>query len=213
MVFSHSVISDSLRPHGLQYTRLPCPSVSPRVCSNSCPLSQWCHPTMSSSVAALSSSFHSFPASGCFPMSRLFTPGGQSFGASTSASVLLMNIQGWFPLGLTGLIFLQSKGLSRVFSSTTVWKHQFFSISLLYGPTLTSIHDYWKNHRFDYMTFVGRVMSLLFNMLSRFVIVFLSRSKSLSVSWIQSLSTVILELKKIKSIFTYYTRLQSIFTC
>ena len=120
-------VSDSLRPHGLQHTRLPCPSPSPRACSNSCPSSQWCHPTISSSVASFSSCPQSFPASGSFPMSGLFASGGQSIGASASASVLLMNIQGWFPWGLTDLISLQSKGLSRVFSSTTIWKHQFFS--------------------------------------------------------------------------------------
>ena len=104
---------------------LPCPSVSPTVCSNSCPLSQWCHPTISSSVVPFSSCLQSFPASGSFPMSQLFALGAQSIGAS--ASVLSLKSQGWFPLGLTGLISLLSKGLSRVFSSTTVWKHQFFS--------------------------------------------------------------------------------------
>ena len=119
--------SDSLWPHGLQHTSLPCPPLSPRVCSNSCPLSQWCHPTFSFSVVPFSSCLRSFPASGSFPMSRLFTSGSQSIGASASASIFPMNIQGWLPLGLTGWISLQSKGLSRVFSSTTVWKHQFFS--------------------------------------------------------------------------------------
>ena len=110
----------------LQHTRLPCPSPSPRVCSNSCPLIQWCHPTTSSSIAHFFFCPQSFPATGSFPASWLFTSGGQSIGASASASVLPMNIQGWFPLGLTGLIPLQSKGLSRVFSSTTVQEHQFF---------------------------------------------------------------------------------------
>ena len=124
--FSRSVMSNSLQPHGLQHTRLPCPSPSPRACSNSCPLSQWCHPNISSSVVPFSFCFQSFPASGSFPMSRLFASDGQSIGASASASALPMNIQGWFPLGLTGLILL-SKGLSRVFSSTIVWRHQFFS--------------------------------------------------------------------------------------
>ena len=127
LLFSLQVLSDSLRPHGLQHIRLPCPSLSPGVCSNSCPLSQWCHPTISSSVACFSSCLQSFPASGSFPMSQLFTSGGQSIGVSASASVLPMNIQGWFPIELTGLISLQSKGLSRVFSNTTVQKHQFFS--------------------------------------------------------------------------------------
>ena len=125
--FSHSVMSDSLWPHGLQHARLPCPSPTPGACSNSCPLSQWCHPTISSSVAPFSSHLRSFPASGTFPMSQFFASGGQSIGASASASVLPMNIQSWFPLGLTGLISLQSKELSRVFSSTIAWKHQFFS--------------------------------------------------------------------------------------
>ena len=126
LLFSHSVMSDSLQPHGLQYIRLPCPSPSPRVCSKSHPLSQWCHPTISSSVTPFSSCLQSFPASGSFPMSRLFISGGQSIGASASASVLPMNIQDWFPLGMTGLISLKSKGLSRVFSSTKIQKHQFF---------------------------------------------------------------------------------------
>jgi len=127
LLFSGSVVSHSLQLHGLQHTRLPCPSVSPRVCSNSCPLSQWCHPAISPSVIPFSSCPQSFPASGSFQMSRHFAPGGQSIEASASASVLPMNIQSWFPLGLTGLISLLSKRLSRVFSSTTVWKHQFFS--------------------------------------------------------------------------------------
>ena len=126
LFFSHSVLFNYLQSHGLQQTRLPCPSQSPGVCSNLCPLSQWCHPTISSSVTPFSSCPPSFPASGSFPLSQLFPWGGQSIGASASASVLPMNIQGWFPLELTGLISLQSKGLSRVFSSTTVQKHQFF---------------------------------------------------------------------------------------
>ena len=128
--FSHLVMSDSLRPHGLQHTRLPCPSTTPGACSNSCPLSQWCHPTISSSVVPFFSRLQSFPASGSFPMSQLFTAGGQSIGASTSESVLPVNIQGLFPLGLTGLISLKSKGLSRVFSNSTVQKHQVFRIQL-----------------------------------------------------------------------------------
>ena len=125
MLFSHSVMSNSLWPHGLQHTRLPCPSPSSIVCSNSCPLRQWCYPTISCSVSPFSY-LQSFPASGSFPMSCLFASGGQSIGDSASASVLPMNIQGRFPLGLTGLISLQSKGHSRVFSNTTVQKHQFF---------------------------------------------------------------------------------------
>ena len=125
--FSPSVVSNSLWSHGLQHTRLLCPSPTPGVHLNSCPLSQWWHPTISSSVVLFSSCPQSFPASGSFPMSRLFASGGQSIGASASASVLPMNIQDWFPLGWTGLIALLSKGLSRLFSSTTIWKHQFFS--------------------------------------------------------------------------------------
>ena len=115
--------------HGLQHARLPCPSPTPGVCSNLYPSSWWCHPTISSSVIPFSSCPQSFPASRSFQMSQFFTSGGQSIGVSASASVLLMNIQDWFPLGWTGLI-LQSKGLSRVFSNTTVQKHQFFSAQL-----------------------------------------------------------------------------------
>ena len=128
--FSHSVVSDSLRPHGLQHARLSCPSPTPRAYSNSCPLSWWCHPTISSSVVPFSSHFQSFPASGSFPLSQFFASGGQSIGVSASASVLPMNIQDWFPLGWTGWISLHSKGFSRVFSNTTVQKHQFFFAQL-----------------------------------------------------------------------------------
>ena len=123
LLFCHQLVSDSLRPHGLQHDKLPCPSLSPGVVSNSCPLSQWCHPTISSSVTSLSPCPQSFPASGSFPISQFFTSSGQSIGASASVSILPMNIWGWFPLGLTGLISLQSEGLSRVFSSITVQKH------------------------------------------------------------------------------------------
>ena len=126
LFFSHTVMSNSLRPHGLQHTKLLCPSISPRVCSKSCPLSQWCHPTISSSVTAFSSCPQSFPVSVSFPTSQLFTSGGQSIGASASASDLPVNIQGWFPLGVIAFISLQSKGLTRVFSSTTVRKCQSF---------------------------------------------------------------------------------------
>ena len=124
---SVTVVFDSLWPHGLQHASLPCPSPSPRACSNSCPLSQWCHPTISSSVVPFSSCLQSSLASGTFPMSQFFTSGGQNIGASALASILPMNFQDWFPLGLTGLISLLSKGLSRVFYNTTVQKHQFFS--------------------------------------------------------------------------------------
>ena len=138
--FSCSVLSDFLQPHGLQHTRPPCPSLTPRACSNSCPSSWWCHPTISSSVIPFSSCLQSFPASGSFPMSQFFISSGQSIGASASASVLPMNIQDGLLLRLTGLVSLKSKGLSRVLSNTTVQKHQFFGTQIL-----TSIHDYWKN--------------------------------------------------------------------
>ena len=144
--FSHSVMSHSLWPHEPQYARPPCPSPTPEVHPNPCSLSQWCHPTISSSFIPFSSHLQSFPASGSFPMSQFFTLGGQSIGVSASASVLPMNIQDWFPLGWTGLILL-SKGLSRVFSNTTVQKHHFFGAQL--SSWSTSVHDYWKNHSFD----------------------------------------------------------------
>ena len=123
--FSRSVVSDSLWPRGLQYTRLPCPSPTPRACSNSCPLNWWCHTTISSSVVPFSSCLQSFPAWGSFPMSQFFASGGQRFGVSALASVFPMNIQDWFPIGLTGLISLLSRGFSRDFSSSTGQKHQF----------------------------------------------------------------------------------------
>ena len=126
LLFHCSVMSNSLQPHGLQQARLPCLLLSPGVCSNSCSLSRWCYPTISSSVTPFSSCLQSFPATGSFQMSWLFTSGGQSTGASASASVLPVYIQGWFPLGLTSLISCESKGLSRGFSST-IHKHQFFS--------------------------------------------------------------------------------------
>ena len=125
--FSPSIMSGSLQPHGLHHARLPCPSPTPGVYSNSCPLSWWCHPTISSSVVPFSSHFQSFPASGSFLMSQFFASGGQSIGISASTSVLPMNIQDWFLLGWTHWISLLSKGLSRVFSNTTVHKHQFVS--------------------------------------------------------------------------------------
>ena len=127
--FSWSIVFDALQPHGLQHTRLPWPSPTPKACSNSCPSSQWCHPIISSSVIPYSSCLQSFPESGSFVMSQLFTSGSQSIGASASASVLPTNIQDWFPLGFTCLISLRSKGLTRVFSNTTVQKHQVFLYS------------------------------------------------------------------------------------
>ena len=120
----------TLQPHGLQQSRLPCPSPTPGACSNSCPSSQWCHPTISFSVVPFSSCLQSFPASGSFPMRQFFASSGQSIGVSASASVLPMNIQDWFPLGWTGWISLQSKGLLRVFSNTIVQKHRFFGAQL-----------------------------------------------------------------------------------
>ena len=138
----------TLWPHELQYTRLPCPSPTPRACPNSCPPSWWCHPTISSSVIPFSSCLQSFQASGSFQMSQLFTSGGQRIGVSASASVLPMNIQVWFPLGWTGWMSLQSKGVSRAFSNTTVQKHQFFSAQLSLWP-INFIYDYWKSNSFD----------------------------------------------------------------
>ena len=146
----HSIVSDSLWPHGLQHARSPCPLPSTEACSNLCALSRWCYPTISSSVVPFSSHLQSFPASGSFLMSQLFTWGGQSIGASASASVLPMNIQDLFPLRLTGQVSLPSKGLSRVFSNTTVQKRQFFSAQ----PFLWSISHIYasllENHSFDY---------------------------------------------------------------
>ena len=156
LFISHLVVSDSLLPHGLQHARFPRPSLSPRVCSNSSPLSRWDHPTTSSSVARFSSCYQSFPSSGSFPVNRLFASGGQSTGASASESVLPMNIQGWFPLGLTAccLSDSQKSSLEPQFESISS-----STLSLLYGPTLTSIHDYWKNHSFDYPYF-GKIIAL-----------------------------------------------------
>ena len=128
--FSHSVLSNSLQPQGLQHTRPPGPSPTPGVYSNSCLLTLWCHPTISSSVVPFSARLQSFPALGSFQMSQLFASGGQNIRVSDSTPVLPTNIQAWFPLGWTGWISLQSKRLSRVFSNTTVWKHKFFSTQL-----------------------------------------------------------------------------------
>ena len=148
--FSHSVGSSFLWPHELQHARPPCPSPTPRVHPNLCPMTQWWHPTISPSVIPFSSCPQSFPASGSFPMSQLFTSGGQSIGVSASISVLPMNTHDWSPLGWTGWISLQSKGHSRIFSNTTVQKYQFFGTHILFcSPTLTSIHDHWKNRSFN----------------------------------------------------------------
>ena len=144
LLFRCSVMSNSLQPHRLQHAEFSCPSTSPWACSNSCPLYQWCKTTILSSVIPFSYSLQSFPASHFFLMSWLSASGGQSIGVSALALVLLMNIQDWFPVELTSLISLQTKGLSRVFSNTTTQNHQVFSIQ----PPL-SIHNYWKNHSFD----------------------------------------------------------------
>ena len=200
-------MADSSWPHGLQHISLLYPPLSPGVCSNACLSSWWCYLTISSSSARSSFCSQSFPASESFPMSQLFTLGDQSIGASVSASVLPMNIQDWFPLGWTGWISLLSKGLSRVFSNSTVRKHRFRGAQ----PSLWSVqlsHPYMINGKTIALTiwaFVSKVMCLFFNMLSRFVIVFLPRSKRLLISWLQSLSTVILEPEKIKSVMEYYS--------
>ena len=144
-------MSDSLRPYESQHTRPPCPSQTPGVHSNSCPSSRWCHPTIWPSVIPFSSCPQSLPASESFSMSQLFTWGGQSIGVSASASVPPMNTQDLTPSGWTGWISLQSKGLWRVFSNTTVQRLNFSVLSFLHSPTLTSIHDHWKNHSLDQM--------------------------------------------------------------
>ena len=175
LFFSCSVLSNSLQPHELQQPRLPCPSLPPGAYSNSCSLSQWCHPTISSSVTLFSSCPQSLPASGSFPMSQLFA-GSQNTGASASA--LPVNIQGWFPLGLTDLVSLLSKGLSRDFSNTIVRKHQFFGTQ----PSLWSklSHPYMttgKTIALTRWTFVSKVTCLHFNMLPSLVITFPPRNK------------------------------------
>ena len=189
--FSCSVLSDSLQLHGLQHARPPCPSPAPRVYTNSCPLSWWCHPTISPSSNPFSSHLQSFPASGSFTMSRFFASGGQSIGVSASGSVLPMNIQEWFPLGLTGLISLQSKGLSSLLQyhsskASVLWCAVFFIVQLSHSYMTTG-----KTIALSRWNFVHKVISLLLNMLSRLVIAFLPRSKHLLISWLQSPSTVI----------------------
>ena len=174
-------MSNSLGPYGLQHAMLPCSPPNPRAYSNSCPLSQWCHPTTSSSVIPFSCP-QSFPASESFPMNQFFTSGGQSIGVSASASVLPMNIQDWFPLGWIDCISWQFKGLWRVFSNTTVhsskasipWHSVLCRVQLLH-PYLTT----GKTITLTIWNFVAKVMHLLFNMLSRLVIAFLPRSKHL----------------------------------
>ena len=196
--FSRSVMSDALQSHGLQHARPPCLLPTPGTCTNSRPLSRWCHSTISSSVICFSSCLQSFPASGSFPINQFFASGGQSIGVSASTSVLPMNIQDWFPLEWTGFISLQSKALARVFSNTTVQKRQSFSTQLsLYSNS--QIH-FGKHTALTRQTFVGQVISHLFNTLSRLVIAFLPKSKRLLISWLQSPSAAILKPKKIKSL-------------
>ena len=201
-------MSDSLWPHGPQHVRLPCPSPTPGAYSNSCPLSRWCHPTISFSVIPFSSCLRSFPASWSFPVSQFFVSGGQSIGVSTSASVLPVNIQDWFPLGWT-------KGTFRLdllaFQGTlkTLLQHHSSKASILQSSAFFIVHlshPYMTSEKtiaLSRWTFVGKVMSLLFNMLSRLVITFLPRSTRLLISRLQSPSAVILEPPKIKSVTVF----------
>ena len=175
-------MSNTLLPYGLQHARPPCPSPTPGIYSNSCPLSWWHHPTISSSVVLFSSHTPSFPASGSSPVSQFFSSGGQNIEAPASASVLPMNIQDWLPLGWTGWISLQSQSLLQHHSSkaSILWCSAFFMVQLPH-PYMTT----GKTIALTRWTFVGKVMSLLFNMLSRLVITFLPRSKRLLISWLQ----------------------------
>ena len=188
-------VSYSLRPHRWQRTKPPCPSSSAKVCPDSCPLHWWCHPAISSSDTLFCFCPQSSPVSGTFPLSWPFATDDQNTGVLASASVLPMSIQGWFPLSLTGLISM-SRGLSGVFSSTTVQRHQFFGILPSLQFTLTTGHNHWEGHNLDSMDLVSRVMCLLFNTLSRFVIAFLPISNCILILW--STSSGILELKKRK---------------
>ena len=191
-------MSNSLRPHGLQNARLPCLSPTPGACSYSCPLSQWCYPTIWPSAVPFSSCLQSFPTLGSFLMSQLFVSAGQSIGGLASASVLPMNIQSWFPLGLTDLLAVQGtpKSLLQHHSSkASILQHSAFFMVQLSHPYMTT----GKTIALTRWTCVGKVMSLLFNTLSRFVITFLPRRKCLLILWLQSPSAVILEPKKIKS--------------
>ena len=179
-------MSNSLWHHELQHAWLPCPSPTPGACSNSYPLSRCCHPIISPFVVPFSSCPQSFPESGSSPMSQFFASGDQSIRASASASVLSMNVQGWFPLGLTGLISLQSNGLSRVLSNTTVQMIQIFDTQLsLWSNSYIQTWLLAKSLALTRWIFVDKGMSLLFNMLSRLLIVFLPKSKCLLISWLQ----------------------------
>ena len=192
-------MSNSLKPHEPQHTRHLCSSPTAGVYPNSCPLSRWCHPTISSSILPFSSCLQSFPPSGSFPVSQFFTSDGQSIGVSASASVLPVNIQDWFSLGWTGWISLLPGTLKSLLqhhsSKASILRHSAFFIVQLSHPYMTT----GKTIALTRRTFVGKVMSLLFNMLSRLVITFIPRSKSLLISWLQSPSAVIVEPKKIKS--------------
>ena len=195
--FTRSLVSNSLQPHGLQRARPPCPSPTPRASSNSCPSSWWCHPTISSSVVPFSSCLQSFPAPRSFQMSQLSASGGQSIGASASASLLPVNIQDWFPLGWT----VGSPCSPR--DSQSLLQHHNSKASILWRSAFSMVqlsHQYMTIEKTIALTkwiFVGKVMSLLFNMLFRFLITFLPRSKCLLISWPKSPSAVILEPKKI----------------
>ena len=174
-------MSNSLQPHGLQYTRHPCPSLTSRVCSNSCPSSQWCHPTISSSVVPFSPCLQSFPASGSFPMSPFFASGGQNIGVSAIVSVLPMNIQDWFPLGLTGWISFSPRTLKSLLQhhsskASILRRSAFFTVQLSHLYMTTG-----KTIALTRWTFVGKVMSLLFNMLSRLK---MSKLRSSDVKWL-----------------------------
>ena len=191
--FSHSIVSESLRPRGPQHAGLPCPLPTPRVYPNSCPLSQWCHPTISSSVVPFSSCLQSCPAS----KSQLFTWGGQSIGVSASTSVLPVNTQDWSPLGWDWLHLLAVQGtlkslLQHHSSKASILRCSAFFIVQLSHPYMTT----GKTIALTRQTFVGKVMSLLFNMLSKLVVTFLPRSKHFLISWLQSPSAVILEPRK-----------------
>jgi len=196
-------MSDSLWPYGLQHTRPPCSSPSPRVYSNSCLFSPWCHWTISSSVVPFSSYLQCFPASGSFQMRQFFTSGGLSIDVSASTSVLPMDIQDWYPLGWTGWISLQSKRLSSLLQHHTS-KASILQCSAFFTVQLS--HPYMTTGKTKALTrwiFAGKVMSLLFNMLSRLVITFLPRSNRLLISWLQSSSVVILEPPKNKVCYCF----------
>ena len=194
-------MSDSLRPHGLQHARPPCPSPTPRVHSNSCPLSPWCHPTISSSVIPFSSCLQSFLASGSFQMSQFFASGGQSIGVSALVSVLPMKYSGLISFRMVWLDLLAVQGTLKSLlqhhslKASILWHSTFFIVQLSHSYMTTG-----KTIALTRWTLVGKVMSLLFNMLSRFIITFLPRSKCLLISWLQSPSAVILEPPKIKSV-------------